>query len=68
MVIPRKGRRTFARHTFHSLRHGFISALANSGVSSEIRMKLTGHASSQIHQRYTHLNEEPLKEAMQKIR
>lgn len=67
MVVPGKGRRNFARRTFHSLRHGFISALANSGVSQEIRMKLTGHSTSEIHQRYTHMSAEPLKEAIRKI-
>lgn len=67
MVVPGKGKSMFTKRSFHSLRHGFISALANSGVSEEVRMKLTGHASSGIHQRYTHLNPEPLKEAIRRI-
>src|SRR4029077_16167154 len=44
----------FPRKSFHSLRHSFASALANSGVPADLRMKLTGHKSAQIHQVYTH--------------
>ena len=40
--------------SFHSLRHGFVSAMANAGVSSEIRQKLTGHASAEMNAQYTH--------------
>lgn len=67
MIVPGKGRQKFTRRTFHSLRHGFVSALANSGVSQEIRMRLTGHSSAGIHQRYTHLNPGPLQEAIKKM-
>lgn len=67
MVIKGKGSRNFARRTFHSLRHSFISALANSGVSPELRMELTGHKTSEIHKRYTHIDPKPLKEAIQRI-
>lgn len=67
MVVQGRGKAKFTKRSFHSLRHGFISALANSGVSEEVRMKLTGHANSGVHQRYTHLNPEPLKEAIRKI-
>jgi integrase len=28
--------------SFHTLRHGFVSAMGNAGVSQEIRQKLTG--------------------------
>jgi len=34
--------------SFHSLRHSFNSAMANAGVSSELRQKLTGHASAKM--------------------
>ena len=40
--------------SFHSLRHSFNSALANAGVSQEIRQKLTGHASAEMNAIYTH--------------
>jgi integrase len=47
------GRRVNAL-SFHSLRHGFVSCLANSGVPEEIRMALAGHTSREMGQRYTH--------------
>jgi integrase len=34
--------------SFHSLRHGFVSAMANAGVAQELRQKLTGHASAEM--------------------
>jgi integrase len=36
------------------LRHSFNSALANAGISQEIRQKLTGHASAEKNTHYTH--------------
>ena len=33
----------FRNSAFHSLRHSFASALANAGISADVRMKLTGH-------------------------
>ena len=40
--------------SFHSLRHGFVSAMANAGVAQELRQKLTGHASAEMNAQYTH--------------
>jgi len=57
-------KRSVARLSFHSLRHSFASALANSGISSDIRKKLVGHSSDAIHSRYTHLELSPLKTAI----
>jgi integrase len=54
----------FSRKSFHSLRHSFTSALANAGISSDIRMKLSGHKSLDVHHRYTHIELEPLKTAI----
>jgi integrase len=45
----------FSTKSFHGLRHSFASALANSGVSADLRMKLTGHKSAEIHRTYTHV-------------
>ena len=42
----------------------FNSTLANAGVSNEVRMKLTGHKSPEMNDRYTHLQMETLKSAM----
>jgi len=47
-----KGRAT-SLLSFHSLRHSFNSALANAGVSQELRQKATGHASADMNTIYT---------------
>jgi integrase len=62
--IQGKGKQKFNRLTFHSLRHSFNSALANAGVSQELRMKLTGHSSMAMNDRYTHHAIKPLQQAM----
>jgi integrase len=56
--------RKFSQLSFHSLRHSFSSGLANAGISADVRMKLTGHKSIDVHQRYTHIELEPLKKAI----
>lgn len=56
--------RTQSSLTFHSLRHSFNSALANAGVSQEVRQKLTGHASAKMNTKYTHLEIEGLRAAV----
>ena len=61
------GSRNFARRTFHSLRHTFSSLLAGGGVSEEMRMRLTGHSSRDIHQRYTHVDTKALQKAIDSI-
>jgi integrase len=50
--------------TFHSLRHSFTSALANAGVSPELRMKLTGHLDAKAHAIYSHHELETLSQAV----
>ena len=67
MVVKGKGTRNFARRTFHSLRHSFSSILADQGISEEVRMRLTGHSSREMHQRYTHPNTELLQKAIDAI-
>jgi integrase len=66
-ITDGKGVRKFTKRTFHSLRHSFNSALANAGVAEEIRMKLTGHSSKAMNDKYTHLEVEPLKNAMDSL-
>lgn len=61
------GVRKLNRRTFHSLRHSHVSALANAGVSAELRMKITGHKSAEIHGGYTHHEREELAKAMAKL-
>jgi integrase len=61
------GGRTLSSLSFHSLRHSFNSALANAGVSQEIRQKLTGHASAEMNTIYTHHELAPLRAAVEKL-
>jgi integrase len=56
--------RIFSRKSFHSMRHSFVSVMANAGIPDEVREKLTGHASPAVHKRYTHLELQPLKTAI----
>lgn len=56
--------RSFHSLTFHSLRHTFVSSLANAGVAKEVRMKLSGHT-SEVHQRYTHHELASLRSALE---
>ena len=63
---PTKGR-AFCTLTFHSLRHSFVTHLANAGVADELRMKLTGHTNSTVHARYTKIQLDPLKAAIAKL-
>jgi integrase len=50
--------------SFHSLRHSFTSALANAGVAEEVRMKLTGHSTRDVHAGYSHHEMEILRSAI----
>jgi integrase len=59
--------RAFSKLSFHSLRHTFTSALANANVPAEVRQKLTGHADDATHQKYTHLELQPLQDAIAKL-
>src|SRR5262249_7560136 len=65
-AADRQGR-TVRTLSFHSLRHSFNSAMANAGVAEEVRMKLAGHATREIHTRYTHLELAPLRAAVGKL-
>jgi len=56
----------FQAKTFHSLRHTFVSLMANSGVSQELRKELAGH-SSDVHRIYTHHSPVALKGAIEAI-
>jgi integrase len=64
MTVKGMGKRNFSRRTFHSLRHSFNSALANAGVSEEVRKKLTGHAPKGMNSHYTHFQMDILKSAV----
>lgn len=69
VVTPRKGEagRSRSSLTFHSLRHSFNSAMANAGVSQEIRQRLTGHAAKGVNDRYTHTELGTLRTAVEAV-
>jgi integrase len=50
-----KGRQ-FKTLGFHSLRHTFVSELANADVPADVRRQISGHSDEKIHERYTHLD------------
>jgi integrase len=68
-VAKAKGKAGRSRSSkgFHSLRHTFVSSLANAGVHPDIRQKLAGHADERVHQNYTHHELETLRGAIGKI-
>jgi integrase len=65
--VTKTSKHAFPLKSFHSLRHSFTSALANCGVPADLRMKLTGHKSAQIHQTYTHLELATLRSAVESL-
>ena len=62
----KKGR-TRNSKSFHSLRHHFVSQLANQGVAPDIRQKLAGHSSAAVHGIYSHHELETLRAAVAKL-
>jgi integrase len=67
-TLPEKtqGQRSFQAKTFHSLRHTFVSMMAENGVSQELRKELAGH-DSDVHRTYTHLSQSALRQAVETI-
>ena len=61
------GGRTLSTLSFHSLRHSFNSAMANAGISQEVRQKLTGHTTAETNKVYTHHELEQLRSAVSVI-
>jgi integrase len=59
--------RSVAALSFHSLRHSCNSALANAGVSQELRMKVTGHASKTMNNVYSHMELETIRTALNQL-
>ena len=59
--------RNFSKKSFHSLRHSFLSGLANSDVPEDVRHKLGGHTNSKVAERYAHLTTETLRKAVDKL-
>jgi integrase len=57
------GRRNVNALTFHSLRHAFVSTLANAAVNQQTVKQLVGHASDRINDAYTHIGQDTLDKA-----
>lgn len=67
-AVKREGAgRTRQSKDFHSLRHSFVSDLANAGVAPDVRQKLTGHADKKVHAVYTHHDMDTLRSAIDKL-
>lgn len=60
-------RRAVHARSFHSLRHSLTSSLANLDVAPEIRQRILGHESQEVHRIYTHHERETLARALEKL-
>lgn len=54
-------------YCFHSLRHTMATNLAALGVDRRVAMELVGHESEDVHEGYTHLPFELLREAIERL-
>jgi integrase len=63
----RKGRQ-FKTLGFHSLRHTFVSELANADIPGDVRRQISGHNDEKIHERYTHLDLDTKRRALAHLR
>ena len=57
----------FNKFTFHSLRHSFISEMANAGIAPDVRKLLSGHSDDRSHAVYTHTQIDTLRSAVTKL-
>jgi len=57
----------FNKYTFHSLRHSFVSSLANAGIAPDVRQLLAGHSDERSHGVYTHTQLDTLRAAVKKL-
>jgi integrase len=62
-----KAGRTVRARSFHALRHSFVTALANAGVSLEHRKLLAGHTEEQMTERYSHTGIEILRAGVDRL-
>jgi integrase len=70
LMLSRSGghnSRIFSKRSLHSLRHTFVSQMANAGVAPELRQKLAGHSSGGSHRKYTHLELQILRAAIEEL-
>jgi integrase len=59
--------RVFNKLSFHSLRHTYVSQLANAGIAPDVRQLLSGHADEKSHSVYTHTKLETLRKAIETL-
>lgn len=59
--------RDVTARSFHSLRHFFNTAMAESGVPQELRRQLVGHTSDDVNDIYTHWKAEHLDRAVDSL-
>jgi integrase len=52
---------------FHSLRHAYVTGLANAGVAQDLRMALVGHGSAEVNELYTHRGLDTLAAAVARL-
>ena len=65
---PKGKGRGFSAFSFHSLRHTFISRLANAGITADVRKEIAGHSSDEVHRRYTHLDVSTQQRALESLK
>ena len=65
--VGRAGRRKAVGVSFHSLRHSFVSFLKATGSNSAVARELAGHGSDAVNNLYTHLPEQTLRDAINKL-
>ena len=53
--------------SFHSLRHTFVSTMANSDIPADLRKEFAGHDTDEVHHRYVHFTLEKQREALAKL-
>jgi len=53
---------------FHDLRHCFNTYMRKAGVSESVIMRMTGHSSREMFDRYNRVDEEDMKEAVVQMR
>lgn len=54
--------------SFHSLRHSFVSMLANSGMSTVMATKVSGHTDPKVFARYVHVDTDALRQGVANAR
>src|SRR5205085_12650014 len=59
--------RTLNKLSFHSLRHTYVSQLANAGIAPDVRQLLSGHADDKSHGVYTHTKLDTLRKAIETL-